>query len=55
MVRQLDRDFPGGAGERNRTADLRITSALLYLLSYTSPWSQANELTRHYTHAVLDS
>ncbi len=26
-----------GAGERNRTADLRITSALLYQLSYTSP------------------
>ena len=25
-----------GAGERNRTADLRITSALLYQLSYTS-------------------
>ena len=25
-----------GAGERSRTADLRITSALLYQLSYTS-------------------
>lgn len=24
-----------GAGERNRTLDLRITSALLYQLSYT--------------------
>ena len=24
-----------GAGERNRTADLRVTSALLYQLSYT--------------------
>src|SRR5687767_4924116 len=29
-----------GAGERNRTADLRITSALLYQLSYTSPASK---------------
>ena len=27
---------PNGAGARNRTADLRITSALLYQLSYTS-------------------
>jgi hypothetical protein len=26
-----------GAGERNRTLDLRITSALLYQLSYTGP------------------
>ena len=26
-----------GAGGRNRTPDLRITSALLYRLSYTSP------------------
>ena len=25
----------GGAGERNRTSDLRVTSALLYQLSYT--------------------
>ena len=25
----------GGAGERNRTLDLRITNALLYRLSYT--------------------
>lgn len=25
----------GGAGDRNRTCDLRVTSALLYLLSYT--------------------
>ena len=25
----------GGAGERNRTLDLRITNALLYHLSYT--------------------
>jgi hypothetical protein len=24
-----------GAGNRNRTSDLRITNALLYLLSYT--------------------
>ena len=29
-----------GAGERNRTADLRITSALLYQLSYTSTESE---------------
>ena len=25
-----------GAGERNRTSDLRVTSALLYQLSYSS-------------------
>src|SRR5262249_44669293 len=30
------RAFQAGAGARNRTADLRITSALLYQLSYTS-------------------
>jgi hypothetical protein len=29
------RVFLSGAGERNRTADLRVTSALLYQLSYT--------------------
>ena len=27
-----------GAGERNRTVDLRITNALLYQLSYTGGW-----------------
>ena len=28
--------FIDGAGERNRTSDLRVTSALLYQLSYSS-------------------
>lgn len=28
--------FKNGAGERNRTSDLRVTSALLYQLSYSS-------------------
>ena len=32
---------PSGAGERARTADLRITNALLYQLSYTSSDSVA--------------
>ena len=33
----MDNDQAGkaGAGERNRTLDLRITNALLYQLSYT--------------------
>ena len=33
----MDNDQAGkaGAGERNRTLDLRITNALLYRLSYT--------------------
>jgi hypothetical protein len=31
----LNAGFLFGAGERNRTADLRVTSALLYQLSYT--------------------
>src|SRR5512139_3629411 len=36
MVRGIfARDFYG-AGERNRTSDLRVTSALLYQLSYSS-------------------
>jgi hypothetical protein len=33
-------DSENGAGARNRTADLRITSALLYQLSYASPHKQ---------------
>src|SRR5262245_24357263 len=40
-----------GAGARNRTADLRITSALLYRLSYTSPqkWCDPAESNRGHT------
>ncbi|GEM_PF-3200699 len=33
-----DQRLEDGAGGRTRTADLRITSALLYLLSYTGKW-----------------
>ena len=31
-----------GATVRSRTADLRITSALLYLLSYSGVWSESH-------------
>lgn len=36
-MQRLSSEYPlmNGAGERNRTADLRVTSALLYQLSYT--------------------
>ena len=37
-----------GANERIRTADLRITSALLYQLSHVGAWLQ-NEANTQYT------
>ena len=33
--------FAAGAGDRNRTDDLRITNALLYQLSYTGEKQRA--------------
>jgi hypothetical protein len=35
LIRTDQVESADGAGERNRTLDLRITSALLYQLSYT--------------------
>ena len=49
-----------GAGDRNRTCDLRVTSALLYRLSYTGvmrnvplPWPLRKPLFSNSYHAAL--
>lgn len=36
---RLETFFNHGAGERNRTLDLLITSELLYQLSYSGNWA----------------
>ena len=39
---EMNRYFYNGAGEQTRTVDLRITSALLYQLSYAGNCSTRN-------------
>ncbi len=43
--------FLNGAGTKDRTRDLRITSALLYQLSYTGERGQ--KFKRHYFRILL--